>query len=97
MAAGSRRHASGRSAASRRPFKFQSGSVLAAGGAESHHGQLPHSYYVYRNQSMGFDYELANSLPTIWGSGAEVVPCGTWRNMLTALHRGRGDFDRRGA
>lgn len=66
--------------------------ILAAGELRVITGSSPHSYYVYRNQSMGFDYELARQFADHLGVRLRVVPCGTWADMLTALYRGRGDL-----
>jgi membrane-bound lytic murein transglycosylase F len=65
--------------------------ILAAGELRVITGSSPHSYYIYRNQSKGFDYELAREFADRLGVRLRVVPCRTWEEMLTALNRGRGD------
>jgi membrane-bound lytic murein transglycosylase F len=66
--------------------------ILAAGELRVITGSSPHSYYVYRNQSMGFDYELTRQFADHLGVRLRVVPCRTWEDMLTALNKGRGDL-----
>jgi len=65
--------------------------ILAAGELRVITGSSPHSYYIYRNESRGFDYELAREFAARLGVRVRVVPCRTWEEMLTALNRGRGD------
>ncbi len=65
--------------------------ILATGELRVIMGSSPHSYYVYRNESRGFDYELAREFADRIGVRLRVVPCRTWEEMLTALDRGRGD------
>jgi len=65
--------------------------ILAAGELRVITGSSPHSYYIYRNESRGFDYELAREFAARLGVRLRVVPCRTWEEMLTALNRGRGD------
>jgi membrane-bound lytic murein transglycosylase F len=66
--------------------------ILAAGELKVITSNSPHSFYVYRNQSMGFDYELAREFADHLGVRLKVVPCATWADMLKALYRGRGDL-----
>ena len=66
--------------------------ILAAGELRVITASSPHSYYVYRNQSMGFDYTLASQFADHIGVRLKVVPCGTWEDMLSALYAGRGDL-----
>jgi len=65
--------------------------ILAAGELRVITGSSPHSYYIYRNESRGFDYELAREFAARLGVRLRVVPCRTWEEMVTALNRGRGD------
>ncbi len=65
--------------------------VLAAGELRVIMASSPHSYYVYRNEFRGFDYELAREFADRIGVRLRVVPCRTWEEMLTALDRGLGD------
>jgi len=65
--------------------------VLAAGELRVIMASSPHSYYVYRNEFRGFDYELAREFADRIGVRLRVVPCRTWEEMLTALDRGQGD------
>lgn len=65
--------------------------VLAAGELRVIMGSSLHSYYIYRNESRGFDYELAREFADRIGVRLRVVPCRTWEEMLTALDRGQGD------
>jgi membrane-bound lytic murein transglycosylase F len=66
--------------------------IMAAGELRVIIGSSPHSYYVYRSRSMGFDYELAKQFADHLGVRLRVVPRNTWEDMLTALTRGRGDL-----
>jgi membrane-bound lytic murein transglycosylase F len=66
--------------------------VLAAGELRVVTSSSPHSHYVYRNQSMGFDYALASQFADYLGVRLRVVPCGTWEDMLAALYEGRADL-----
>jgi membrane-bound lytic murein transglycosylase F len=66
--------------------------ILAAGELRVITGSSPHSYYIHRNQSGGFDYELAKEFAERLGVRLRVVPCRTWEDMLAALNRGRGDL-----
>ncbi len=66
--------------------------VLAAGELRVITGSSPHSYYIDRNQSRGFDYELAREFADRLGVRLKVVPCRTWEDMLAALNGGRGDL-----
>lgn len=66
--------------------------ILAAGELRVVTASSPHSYYVYRNQSMGFDYTLASEFADYLGVRLKVVPCGTWEDMLAALYGRRGDL-----
>ena len=49
--------------------------ILAAGELRVITGSSPHSYYVYRNQPMGFDYELAREFADHLGVRLRVVSC----------------------
>ena len=66
--------------------------ILASGELRVVTASSPHSYYVYRNQFMGFDYELAKEFAEQLGVRLRIVACGTWEDMLTALYSGRGDL-----
>jgi membrane-bound lytic murein transglycosylase F len=66
--------------------------ILAAGELRVITAISPHSYYVYHNRSMGFDYELARQFAEHLGVRLRVVACRTWEDMLTALDKGRGDL-----
>jgi membrane-bound lytic murein transglycosylase F len=66
--------------------------IMAAGELRVIIGSSPHSYYVYRSRSMGFDYELAKHFADHLGVRLRVVPGNTWEDMLRALSRGRGDL-----
>ena len=66
--------------------------ILSKGELRVITARSPHSYYVYRNQSMGFDYELAKEFAKHLGVRLRVVSRSTWEDMLTALYSGRGDL-----
>ena len=50
-----------------------------------------HSYYTYRDQAMGFEYELAKTLADRLGVDLEVRTPG-WDGLIPALEKGRGDL-----
>ena len=66
--------------------------ILAAGELNVITGSSLHSHYVYRNQSRGFDYELAREFADHLGVRLRIVSCDTWEDMRTALYSGRGDL-----
>jgi membrane-bound lytic murein transglycosylase F len=66
--------------------------ILASGELRVITGNSPHSYYVDRSQSRGFDYELAREFADRLGVRLQVVPCRSWEDMLAALNAGRGDL-----
>jgi membrane-bound lytic murein transglycosylase F len=66
--------------------------ILASGELKVITGSSLHSYYVYRNQSMGFDYELAKEFADHLGVRLSVVTCDAWEEMRGALNSGRGDL-----
>ncbi|MBF0204104.1 MAG: membrane-bound lytic murein transglycosylase MltF [Desulfamplus sp.] len=49
------------------------------------------SYYIYRDQPMGFEYELAREFAAFLQVELEVITPG-WDNMLAYLDMDRGDF-----
>ncbi|MBF0113212.1 MAG: membrane-bound lytic murein transglycosylase MltF [Desulfamplus sp.] len=49
------------------------------------------SYYIYRDQPMGFEYELANEFATFLQVDLEVITPGT-DNIFSYLDMDRGDF-----
>jgi membrane-bound lytic murein transglycosylase F len=66
--------------------------ILASGELKVITGSSLHSHYVYRNQPMGFDYELAREFADHLGVRLRVVSCDTWEHMRSALYSGRGDL-----
>ncbi len=55
-------------------------------------GSSPHSFHMYRNEAMGFDYELAREFAAQLNVRLRVIPKETWRDMLSALESGEGDL-----
>ena len=49
------------------------------------------SYYIYRDEPMGFEYELAKEFADFLDVELEVVTPG-WNSMFQALNSGKGDF-----
>ena len=49
------------------------------------------SYYIYRSEPMGFEYELAHKFADYLGVKLQVVTPG-WSELIPALRKGRGDF-----
>ena len=51
-----------------------------------------HCYYIYRNQEMGFEYELAKAFADYLGVELEVKVCKSWNELLPSLDKEGGDF-----
>jgi membrane-bound lytic murein transglycosylase F len=51
-----------------------------------------HSYYIYRGQPMGFEYDLAREFADQFGLRLKVLAVNSWDEMVAALSSGRGDF-----
>lgn len=49
------------------------------------------SYYIYRSEPMGFEYELAHKFADYLGVDLQVFTPG-WSDLIPALRKGRGDF-----
>jgi membrane-bound lytic murein transglycosylase F len=50
-----------------------------------------HCYYTYRDEPMGFEYDLAKAFSEHLGVELKVVAT-TWEGLLEGLREGRGDF-----
>lgn len=50
----------------------------------------PHSYYTYRDQPMGFEYDLASEFATFLGVELKVVISDNWDTMVEQLNGGQG-------
>ncbi|HUV50601.1 MAG TPA: membrane-bound lytic murein transglycosylase MltF [Anaerolineae bacterium] len=51
-----------------------------------------HCYYLYRDQTMGFEYELAKLFADYLGVALEVNIAEKWDSMISALKDGTGSF-----
>ena len=51
-----------------------------------------HCYYLYRDQAMGFEYELAKLFADYLGVALEVNIAEKWDSMISALKDGTGSF-----
>lgn len=51
-----------------------------------------HCYYLYRDQAMGFEYELAKLFADYLGVALEVNIVEKWDSMISALKDGTGSF-----
>jgi membrane-bound lytic murein transglycosylase F len=51
-----------------------------------------HCYYTYRDQDMGFEYDLAKAFADSLGVELKVKVAQSWDNLLPALEKGIGDF-----
>lgn len=49
------------------------------------------SYFLYRGQPMGFEYELLTRLAEEWGVELEVIPAENLDELISMLNRGEGD------
>ena len=52
----------------------------------------PYSYYLYRNQEMGFEYELAKAFANFVGANLEVEIAPDWNDLVPWLQEEKGDF-----
>jgi len=66
--------------------------VLAQGELRVITGNSPHSFHTYRNEAMGFDYELAREFAAHLNVRLKIIPRETWRDMVSALEAGEGDL-----
>jgi len=51
-----------------------------------------HCYYIYRDQDMGFEYDLAKAFVDFLGLELEVKVCKSWNKLLPSLDEEEGDF-----
>jgi len=51
-----------------------------------------HCYYLYREQAMGFEYELAKAFADYLGVNLKVKIAEKWEGMIPALMNGTGSF-----
>jgi membrane-bound lytic murein transglycosylase F len=51
-----------------------------------------HCYYTYRDQPMGFEYDLAKAFADFLGVELKINVAESWNDMLPLLDRKRGDF-----
>ncbi len=51
-----------------------------------------HCYYLYRDQPMGFEYELAQAFAEYLGVGLQVKVVDKWSDMVDALYDGSAAF-----
>lgn len=50
----------------------------------------PHCYYTYRDQPMGFEYDLARAFADHLGVNLKVVVADDWASMVQLLQKGQG-------
>jgi membrane-bound lytic murein transglycosylase F len=50
------------------------------------------SYFLYRGQPMGFEYELLTRLADEWGVDLEIIPAEDLGQLINMLNRGEGDL-----
>jgi membrane-bound lytic murein transglycosylase F len=51
-----------------------------------------HCYYLYRDQPMGFEYEMAQAFADYLGVGLQVKVVDSWEQMVAALNNGSAAF-----
>ena len=51
-----------------------------------------HCYYIYRDQPMGFEYDLVNAFADYLGVKLEIIIAEQWDEMIPALMDGRGEL-----
>jgi membrane-bound lytic murein transglycosylase F len=52
----------------------------------------PHCYYIYRDESMGFEYDLVKAFADYLGVGLNVKIAENWDGMVSALNKGNGSL-----
>ncbi len=66
--------------------------IMARGELRVITGNSPYSFHVYRNEAMGFDYDLAREFADHLNVRLKIIPRGSWPDMFDALERGDGDL-----
>jgi membrane-bound lytic murein transglycosylase F len=51
-----------------------------------------HCYYLYRDQPMGFEYEMAQAFAEYLGVRLKVKVVDSWKDMVAALNKGSAAF-----
>jgi membrane-bound lytic murein transglycosylase F len=51
-----------------------------------------HCYYIYRDEPMGFEYDLAKAFAEYLGVRLQIRVAESWEDMIPDLARGHGDF-----
>ena len=67
-------------------------SILAKGEITVITRNNSHCYYLYRDQAMGFEYDLAKAFADYLGVNLEVKIAEKWEGMIPALKNGTGAF-----
>ena len=67
-------------------------SILAKGSITVITRNNSHCYYIYRDQAMGFEYDLAKAFADFLGVTLEVKIAEKWEGMMPALMNGTGAF-----
>jgi membrane-bound lytic murein transglycosylase F len=52
----------------------------------------PHCYYIYRDEAMGFEYDLVKAFADYLGVGLNVKIIENWDGMVPALKKGNGSL-----
>ena len=50
-----------------------------------------HCYYIYRDQEMGFEFELARAFANFLGVQLEIIVSNSWDDLLPSLHNKKAD------
>jgi len=66
--------------------------ILKAGQITVTTRNNPHCYYIYRDEFMGFEYELAKAFADYLGVGLKVKIAENWTEMIPALKNGTAAF-----
>lgn len=67
-------------------------SILAKGTITVITRNNSHCYYIYRDQAMGFEYDIAKAFADYLGVNLEVNIAEKWEGMVPALTNGSGAF-----
>ncbi len=66
--------------------------ILKAGKIKVITRNNSHCYYIYRDQPMGFEYDLVNAFADYLGVKLEIIIAEKWDEMIPTLMDGRGEL-----
>ena len=66
--------------------------IMQAGKITVITSNTPHCYYIYRDEPMGFEYELAKEFADYIGVALQVKIAENWEGMIPAIRNGNAAF-----